>query len=359
MDRHHPVLRRPNGVNRKRRSPPSRVYLLAPYVLRALWTTSANADPVADLPPASPVNQDVAAFDKASTDLQSQIDFLSNNLLLDHYDNGAWNGKRMWLDVTVDNGRLSRIKVTSTNSAGQTKKLVAEMTRWGLRDRRIRQFRVWFDMADGRAKDGAISAGACTAVLGVTLDTLPDKAATQEPDRALLDKIAQRAVQACPPRDDLGPLSGKLVKDWKPQVYVVRASPGALGDRTDCPSRTKCAGADQLPSKYTPEVARIHPSNLECVGTCQTTAEVAKVVARKNSAMQRCFEDGLRADPAAGGKVTVKFTVGTTGLVTDATVSGAASPWGECILGKFKAIRGLPLVDSSESYKWTYVFATN
>jgi outer membrane biosynthesis protein TonB len=84
---------------------------------------------------------------------------------------------------------------------------------------------------------------------------------------------------------------------------------------------------------------------------------VAKMVARKNSAVQKCYENELRDNDAAGGKVRVTFTVGPAGNVTDVSVSGASGGFADCIKNKFMAIRGLPASDGSKTYNQSYVFA--
>ncbi len=83
---------------------------------------------------------------------------------------------------------------------------------------------------------------------------------------------------------------------------------------------------------------------------------VARIISRKNSAIQRCYENALRANPGLSGKVTVRFVVGTAGTVTTVTVLGASGGFASCIQGKFKAIRGLPLLPSPQSFVQSYVF---
>ena len=85
--------------------------------------------------------------------------------------------------------------------------------------------------------------------------------------------------------------------------------------------------------------------------------EVGKVVSRKNSAVQRCYEEALRDNPDEGGKVKVTFTVGTEGTVTDVSVSGASGKFSDCIRSKFSAIRGLPLLPSPQTFSQSYVFS--
>ena len=94
-------------------------------------------------------------------------------------------------------------------------------------------------------------------------------------------------------------------------------------------------------------------------GTGEAKADVAKVISRKNSAVQRCYEAALRDNPDEGGKVKVSFTVGTAGTVTDVSVSGASGGFSECIKNKFMGIRGLPLLAAPQSFNQAYVFSKN
>ena len=92
-------------------------------------------------------------------------------------------------------------------------------------------------------------------------------------------------------------------------------------------------------------------------GPAESKGEVSKVVARKNSAVQRCYEEALRDSPDEGGKVKVTFTVGTEGTVTDVSISGASGKFGDCIRNKFTAIRGLPMLASPQTFSQSYVFS--
>jgi outer membrane biosynthesis protein TonB len=97
----------------------------------------------------------------------------------------------------------------------------------------------------------------------------------------------------------------------------------------------------------------------EMGGSGEAKSDIAKVVSRKNSAVQRCYEQALRDNPEEGGKVKVIFTVGTAGTITDVTVSGAAGAFSDCIKNKFLAIRGLPTLPAPQSFNQSYVFAKN
>ncbi len=103
----------------------------------------------------------------------------------------------------------------------------------------------------------------------------------------------------------------------------------------------------------------IHLSAGDMGGDGEGKSDVAKVISRKTSAVQQCYERALRDNPEEGGKVKVSFTVGTAGTVTDVTVSGASGTFSDCIKNKFTAIRGLPLLASPQSFNQSYVFSKN
>ena len=85
--------------------------------------------------------------------------------------------------------------------------------------------------------------------------------------------------------------------------------------------------------------------------------EIAKVIRRKNRAIQRCYEAALRDNPNVGGKVGVSFVVGTAGTVTTVRVSGATGGFKSCIESKFKRIRGLPQLPAPQTFNQSYVFS--
>ncbi len=86
---------------------------------------------------------------------------------------------------------------------------------------------------------------------------------------------------------------------------------------------------------------------------------VARVIARKNSAVRRCYEGALRKTPGLSGKVKVRFMVGTAGTITSVNVLGASGEFAACIKRKFGRIRGLPLLPSPQSFTQSYVFTKN
>lgn len=91
-------------------------------------------------------------------------------------------------------------------------------------------------------------------------------------------------------------------------------------------------------------------------GTGEGKTGVARVIARKNSAVRRCYESALRENPGLTGKVKVRFTVGTAGTITNVSVLGASGGFADCIRNKFNSIRGLPLLPSPQSFSQSYVF---
>ncbi len=94
-------------------------------------------------------------------------------------------------------------------------------------------------------------------------------------------------------------------------------------------------------------------------GSGEAKSEIGKIIGRKNSAVQKCYEAGLRTNPSLSGKVTVQFTVGTAGTVTSVNVAGASGEFADCIKTKFERIRGLPLLPSPQSFTQGYVFTKN
>ena len=84
--------------------------------------------------------------------------------------------------------------------------------------------------------------------------------------------------------------------------------------------------------------------------------EIAKKIAGRAAAVKACYEAALRDNPDVSGKVKVSFTVGTAGTITDVTVSGAEGGFKDCIEGKFRSIRGLPLLPAPKQFNQSFVF---
>jgi len=115
----------------------------------------------------------------------------------------------------------------------------------------------------------------------------------------------------------------------------------------------------KVEAKKEETAVKVSLSSGDLGGSGEGKADVAKVIARKNSAVQRCYEMALRDNPDEGGKVKVAFTVGTAGTVTDVSVSGASGGFAECIKSKFMGIRGLPILPAPQSFNQSYVFSKN
>lgn len=94
-------------------------------------------------------------------------------------------------------------------------------------------------------------------------------------------------------------------------------------------------------------------------GSGSGKAGVGRVIARKNSAVRRCYESALRKTPSLSGKVKVRFMVGTAGTITSVNVIGASGDFAACIKRKFMRIRGLPLLKMAQSFTQSYVFTKN
>ncbi len=116
------------------------------------------------------------------------------------------------------------------------------------------------------------------------------------------------------------------------------------------------ADTTKVVAKKQEKAVKISLSSGALGGSGSNKAEIGKVISRKNSAVRRCYENGLRTNPNLSGKVTVNFTVGTAGTVTDVSVMGASGEFAECIKSKFSRIRGLPLLPAPQSFNQSYVF---
>ena len=131
----------------------------------------------------------------------------------------------------------------------------------------------------------------------------------------------------------------------------VKGKGGGFGER-----KTDVAKVD-APEKKEP-VAAVKLSGLDGDdgGDGSSKGDIAKKVASKAGAVKACYEAALRDNPDVSGKVKVSFTVGTAGTITDVTVSGADGNFKDCIEGKFKAIRGLPILPSPKQFNQSFVF---
>ena len=116
--------------------------------------------------------------------------------------------------------------------------------------------------------------------------------------------------------------------------------------------------ADKAPKKVEKKI-KISLSAGALGGSGAGKSGVARVIARKNSAVRRCYESALRKTPGLSGKVKVRFTVGTAGTITGVSVIGASGEFSSCIQRKFERIRGLPLLPTPQSFTQSYVFTKN
>lgn len=135
-------------------------------------------------------------------------------------------------------------------------------------------------------------------------------------------------------------------------VEKVKAGNGGKGFGDRKPDEIKDTGGEKKEATVS---VKLSSGGVD--GPGENKAEVGKIVSRKNSAVQRCYEEALRDNPDEGGKVKVTFTVGTEGTVTDVSVSGASGKFSDCIKSKFSAIRGLPLLPSPQTFSQSYVFS--
>lgn len=116
------------------------------------------------------------------------------------------------------------------------------------------------------------------------------------------------------------------------------------------------ANATKVAAKKREKRVKISLSAGALGGSGSGKSGVARVIARKNSAVRRCYEAALRKTPGLSGKVKVRFTVGTAGTITGVNVIGASGSFSSCIKNKFSRIRGLPLLPSPQSFTQSYVF---
>ena len=87
-------------------------------------------------------------------------------------------------------------------------------------------------------------------------------------------------------------------------------------------------------------------------------SELARVVSRKNSAMQRCYATWAQAEGPRATRLRVKatLTVSTDGTISAVKVAGAPPTLSECMTTKLLAIRGLPALPSPQDFAQAYVF---
>jgi TonB family protein len=88
---------------------------------------------------------------------------------------------------------------------------------------------------------------------------------------------------------------------------------------------------------------------------------VTAVFSRRKSAIKSCYERSLKTNPNLKGKVTIKFTIGPAGRITDISVAqnttGDAGV-GECIIGKVRAWRFDPPSGGSVTFSYPFLLDT-
>ncbi len=153
--------------------------------------------------------------------------------------------------------------------------------------------------------------------------------------------------------EDRGPANGvKLAGEGGGGGTVERVSAGKKGGFGE-----REAEATKTDGKKEEKAVTVVLKSGGVDGEGEGKTEVAKVIQRKNSAVQRCYEQALRDNPDEGGKVKVTFTVGTAGTITDVSISGASGGFSDCIRTKFTSIRGLPTLTQPQTFSQSYVFS--
>ena len=134
-------------------------------------------------------------------------------------------------------------------------------------------------------------------------------------------------------------------------IEKVKSAGKGFGDR-----KSDVAKVD-TPEKKEP-VAAVKLSGLDGDdgGDGSSKGDIAKKIASRAAAVKACYEAALRDNPDVSGKVKVSFTVGTAGTITDVSVSGADGGFKDCIEGKFKSIRGLPIIPAPKQFSQSFVF---
>ena len=86
---------------------------------------------------------------------------------------------------------------------------------------------------------------------------------------------------------------------------------------------------------------------------------VASVIKRRQSAIRKCYEEGLRSNPKLSGKVYIKFTIGSRGRVTkakvDKTKGSVGDTVGKCIVRRLKGWKFPKPDDGSATFRYPFV----
>ena len=87
---------------------------------------------------------------------------------------------------------------------------------------------------------------------------------------------------------------------------------------------------------------------------------VTRVFRRRQRAFQACYESRLRVNPGLSGKVTIRFTIGSAGRITNIAVSNNTtgdSAVGRCIIGKVRRWRFSPPENGSVTFTYPIVLS--
>lgn len=134
-------------------------------------------------------------------------------------------------------------------------------------------------------------------------------------------------------------------------VEKVRGQGGGFGER-----KADVAKVDAPVKKEPVAAVKLAGLDGDDGGDGTGKSDIAKKIAGRAAAVKACYEAALRDNPDVSGKVKVSFTVGTAGTITDVSVSGAEGGFKDCIEGKFKSIRGLPVLPAPKQFNQSFVF---
>lgn len=184
--------------------------------------------------------------------------------------------------------------------------------------------------------------------------TVPAQAPSAAPaaDTAVALPAAGTAAQALPVAVAVTPtaLADEVTRLGNKAAFIqLRIQPPAPDFPHASPQPTLAAKGKEVPI-----VVHLTP---EMETADDPVADIAKVVSRKTSAIQRCLEAALRVNPDERMMFKVLFTVGTAGTVVQAIVVGPSDALRQCVLNKFAAIRGLPSLPQPANFVQPYRFA--
>ncbi|MCB9734514.1 MAG: AgmX/PglI C-terminal domain-containing protein [Deltaproteobacteria bacterium] len=88
---------------------------------------------------------------------------------------------------------------------------------------------------------------------------------------------------------------------------------------------------------------------------------VARVFSRRKGAIKYCYEKALKGNPNLRGKVTIRFTIGSAGRITDISASGNTTGNSEiasCIIDKVRGWRFDPPSGGSVTFSYPFLLDT-